>query len=162
VIHIQPSQPLSEGGTARGCAFAGKCGELLEDYGPPTNHTSIWVVTLTSNMSDFGSQRIQGLPLPTHAIQRHLDYGVPCRASEHSVPSSLMTRSLRSGEFAPVLMGYGLVPSITSAILCFAFFMMLLRIESCRTGILLYVRKDFHDHYPHRTDRFAIVFCRAT
>jgi hypothetical protein len=60
----------------------------------PMKHTSTRMVTLTSNTSDFGPQRIQDLPLPTHDIRIELQYGMRYRASVYSVACSSMVQSL--------------------------------------------------------------------
>jgi hypothetical protein len=71
------------------------------------------MVKLSSKMSDFGPQIIQGLPLPTHCIQRKLQYDVHYRALEYLVLCSSITfiydiyPCLLSDEFVPFLMGYG-------------------------------------------------------
>jgi hypothetical protein len=62
--------------------------------GSPIKHTSTWMVTSTSKMSDLGPQKIQGIPLPTHCIQRELKYGVHYRALEYPIPWSSMVQSL--------------------------------------------------------------------
>jgi hypothetical protein len=73
------SRPLSEDGTARRYAFAREYGGLLDDS--PGVLNVAWFSSeaqfhldgyIKKKKSDFGHQRIQGLPLPTHYIQREL------------------------------------------------------------------------------------------
>jgi hypothetical protein len=78
--NMQRSQPLSEDGKARRYAFVRTCGALLEDNRATLNVTRFSVeayfqldcCTNKKKMSDFGLQRIQGLPLPTHSIWSQL------------------------------------------------------------------------------------------
>jgi hypothetical protein len=68
-----------------------------------------------------------------------------------------------SDEVAPLLLGYDIQPHLkdvtlhlTSVVPYFAFFVTFSMRESCRTCILCYFRKDFHDHQSHR-----MFFCRG-
>jgi hypothetical protein len=69
-------------------------------------------VILTSKISDFGPQRTEGFPLPTHCIQRVTTRG-PLSSDgifgpvfiDGTVTSDLYL-SLTSDEFIPFLMGY--------------------------------------------------------
>jgi hypothetical protein len=106
----------------------------------------------------LGPQRTQGLPLPTHCIQRQLQCGVHCRALEYSVLCSSMVQShvmftsvcwamnlsicwcdMASLWIQPSF--HKLAPEFTPAMPYFAFFMTSSRAESFQTGILRYMKK---------------------
>jgi hypothetical protein len=42
------------------------------------------------------------------------------------------------------------------------FIMMFSKTEFCQTGILHYLKKDFHGHQPHQTYNLMIIFCGDT
>jgi hypothetical protein len=60
--------------------------------GSPTKHTSTLMVTLKSKVSDFGSQRIEGLTLPT--LHPDMQCSMPYQEYEYTVPCSSMYQSL--------------------------------------------------------------------
>jgi hypothetical protein len=79
-FHIKCSwvRPLSEDGIARGYALWGSVGRCWNtvvqvswmSHSSLMKHTFTLFATLTDKMPDSGLRRIQGLPLPSHCIQR--------------------------------------------------------------------------------------------
>jgi hypothetical protein len=68
-------------------------------HGSPTEHTSIWMVTLANKMFGCEPQRIQCLPLPTHCIHRELQRVI--------VWCALSSGGASGDEFLPSQTGYG-------------------------------------------------------
>lgn len=143
-------------------------------HGSPVKQTFTWMATLTSRMSNFGPQGIQGLTLPAHCIQRGLEYGVRYWVSEYSVPRSLIVCSHhfwcipQSSEWwiflFPDEIWHSSEISLVSTRWCQTSYQQCLALLSLshfqeEFCILRCLRKDSHGHQPHWTSTLAIIFC---
>jgi hypothetical protein len=168
----QLTQPLSEDRIQRYYAFVKEKGALLEDS------QAILNVTWWSDGAHFhldGYINKQNVGIWSSENSRHTVGNTqnPERATIWCA-ILLFTSSLLSDEFVSFLIWYGVSMNsawfqqpcttllISNAIFIIALFIMYSKKESYQTGILRYLRKDFHGHHLHRTYTLAIVFCGDT